>query len=211
MQRRIARRTDQATGTRRCVCWLYVRRSSRWREAKALMAAAHSSVDGTPIEAAASMKSFVRKGRRHAASGRRRRAQRRGGLARIDPLRRDPCVRHRPRCQPVARATAEGQLAFVGHVLAENRHGLGVRAPATRRPGDRPGGARAIARAPRPSSDLRHGTARHGTARPDRAVVQPLRSHHPNCCAARDPQRAHEPHVSAACWRGRTPEPCPPT
>lgn len=104
-------------------------------EVKALMSAEHFSVDGTLIDAWASMKSFVRKhGDAPPPPGGGRNAERhfRGEKRSNDT--------HASTTDPDARLYRKGEgresrLCFMGHVLMENRHGLVVGAVATRATG----------------------------------------------------------------------------
>ena len=72
---------------------------------KKLLSTDHFSVDGTLIEAWASMKSFKPKDGSERAAGRRRRAQRRGGLPRPEAVERDACLDHRSRRQALPQGT----------------------------------------------------------------------------------------------------------
>jgi transposase len=102
-----------------------------------LLSAEHFTVDGTLVEAWASMKSFRRKdagdeGGPSDAGGRNRDADFRG------PKRRNDT--HASTTDGDARLYRkshgqESRLAYLGHLLSENRHGLVVRAAATRADG----------------------------------------------------------------------------
>ena len=105
-------------------------------EVKRLMSAEHFSVDGTLIEAFASMKSFVRKdgdgGPPPAGGGRNPEADFRGEKRSNET--------HASTTDPDSRVYRKGdgresRLSFMGHVLMENRHGLVVGAMATRATG----------------------------------------------------------------------------
>ena len=106
---------------------------------KALLSDEHFSVDGTLIEAWASMKSF--KPRVGGEGPRRWRGQRwpaegpqcRARLPRREARQRHPRLDHRPRCPAVPKEPAPGsnrgrgkeaRLCHMGHLLMENRHGL---------------------------------------------------------------------------------------
>jgi transposase len=103
-------------------------------QVRRLLSAEHFSVDGTLVEAWASMKSFRRKdaGDEDASSGdggRNRDADFRGQKRRNDT--------HASTSDGDARLYRKGRgqesrLAYLGHLLSENRHGLVVRAAATR-------------------------------------------------------------------------------
>ena len=119
---RCSRRT--ATG-----CWRATSRPSSWRrcwrsQGDKLLSSDHFSVDGTLIEAWASMKSFRPKD----GSGEppaRRRAQCRSGLPWREALERDACLDHRSRSQALSQGPGkEAKLCYMGHALMENRHGL---------------------------------------------------------------------------------------
>jgi transposase len=105
-------------------------------EVRRLMAAEHFSVDGTLIEAWASMKSFVRKdddGAPPPAGGGRNREANFRGEKRSNET-------HASTTDPDARLYRKGdgresRLAYMGHVLMENRHGLVVGAMVTRATG----------------------------------------------------------------------------
>jgi transposase len=102
-----------------------------------LLSAEHFSVDGTLVEAWASMKSFRRKDAgdedgSSGAGGRNRDADFRGQKRRNDT--------HASTSDGDARLYRKGhgqesRLAYLGHLLSENRHGLVVRAAATRADG----------------------------------------------------------------------------
>jgi IS5 family transposase len=100
------------------------------------MSAEHFSVDGTLIEAWASMKSFVRKdddGAPPPAGGGRNREANFRGEKRSNET-------HASTTDPDARLYRKGdgresRLAYMGHVLMENRHGLVVGAMVTRATG----------------------------------------------------------------------------
>lgn len=105
-------------------------------EVKALMSAEHFSVDGTLIDAFASMKSFVKKDDDTppavGGGGRNADVQFRG--------ERRSNETHASTTDPDARLYRKGdgresRLSFMGHVLMENRHGLVVGALATRATG----------------------------------------------------------------------------
>ena len=103
---------------------------------EALLSHDHFSVDGTLIEAWASMKSFQAEGRHGRAAGAGRRAQRRGdfqGEKRSNET-------HASTTDPDARLYRKGpgkeaKLCFIGHVLMENRNGLVVDACLTQATG----------------------------------------------------------------------------
>jgi transposase len=99
-----------------------------------LLSAEHFSVDGTLVEAWASMKSFRPRdeGGDDGAGGRNRDADFRGQKRRNDT--------HASTTDSDARLYRkshgqESRLAYLGHLLSENRHGLVVRAAATRADG----------------------------------------------------------------------------
>ena len=99
-----------------------------------LLSAEHFSVDGTLVEAWASMKSFRPwdEGGDDGAGGRNRDADFRGQKRRNDT--------HASTTDSDARLYRkshgqESKLAYLGHLLSENRHGLVVRAAATRADG----------------------------------------------------------------------------
>jgi hypothetical protein len=105
-------------------------------EVKRLMRAEHFSVDGTLIEAWASMKSFVRTdgdgSPPPAGGGQNREADFRGEKRSNET--------HASTTDPDARLCRkshgrESRFAYMGHVLMENRHGLVVGAMATRATG----------------------------------------------------------------------------
>ena len=92
---------------------------------KKLLSTDHFSVDGTLIEAWASMRRRQAEGRFERAAGSGRRAQRRNGLPR--PERSNET--HASTTDPDAKLYRKGQgkeakLCFMGHGLMENRHGL---------------------------------------------------------------------------------------
>jgi transposase len=92
---------------------------------KALLSDDHFSVDGTLIEAWASMKSFRPKD--GSGDPPAPRSQRGTGLSRREAQQRDPRLDHRPRRAVVSqRASQPAKLAYMGHVLMENRHALVV-------------------------------------------------------------------------------------
>lgn len=102
--------------------------------AKALMSAEHFSVDGTLIDAWASMKSFVRKDDHTPPTG--------GGRNKERNFRKQKRSNktHASTTDPDARLYRKGdgresRLCFMGHVLMENRNGLVVGAVATRATG----------------------------------------------------------------------------
>jgi hypothetical protein len=104
-------------------------------EVKRLLSSEHFSVDGTLIQAWASLKSLRRKGRR-------RRAARAGeewgeGLQGREALEREPRQHHRPgrAALPQGKRPA-AELCYIGHALMENRNGLMVGGAATRATGD---------------------------------------------------------------------------
>ena len=134
-------------------------------QVKRLLSSEHFSVDGTLIEAWASMKSFQAEGRLGRAADRRgggrERARR---LPRPEALQRDA----RSTTDPEARLYRKGpgkeaKLCYMGHALMENRNGLVVDACLT----EANGHAERIAalqmiepRADRPSAD--HARRRQG-------------------------------------------------
>ena len=79
---------------------------------KKLLSTDHFSVDGTLIEAWASMKSFKPKGRLGRAAGRWR-AQRRGELPRPEAVERDACLDHRSRCPALPQGAGQGGEALL--------------------------------------------------------------------------------------------------
>jgi transposase len=101
-------------------------------EVRGLLSDEHFSVDGTLIEAFASMKSFRPRGAGGdggASGGRNREADFRGQQRQNDT--------HASTTDGDARLYRKGhgqesRLAYLGHLLTENRHGLVVRASATR-------------------------------------------------------------------------------
>ena len=94
-------------------------------QGRQLLSDEHFTVDGTLIEAWAGLKSFKKKGSRAAAAGRS--GQSDGELPRRAALERHPRLDHRSR-GPAGRKSHghEAKLAYQGHVLMENRHGLVV-------------------------------------------------------------------------------------
>ena len=104
-------------------------------QVRKLLSSEHFSVDGTLIEAWASMKSFVPKdggGKPPSRNGRRRRAQCRAQL----PWREAPNDTHSSTTDPDARlfrkgAGKEAKLCHMGHLMTENRNGLIVDARLT--------------------------------------------------------------------------------
>ncbi len=93
-------------------------------QARDLMSDEHFTVDGTLIEAWASQKSFQRKDGGTDGDGRDFRGERRANATHASTT--DPDARlYRKSYQ------AESRLAFLGHLLVENRHGLIVDAMAT--------------------------------------------------------------------------------
>ena len=94
---------------------------------KALLSDEHFSVDGTLIEAWASMKSFKPKDAGDGVPPAGRRAQRRARLPRREAQQRDARLDHRSRRPAVPqRARQEAKLCHMGHLLMENRNGLVV-------------------------------------------------------------------------------------
>ena len=92
---------------------------------KRLLSSDHFSVDGTLIEAWASIKSFRPKDGSDETP--RRRSQRGAQLPPGEAFKRDASEHDRPRraALPQGRRSA-GRLCYMGHVLMENRHGLAV-------------------------------------------------------------------------------------
>ena len=88
----------------------------------------HFTVDGTLIEAWASHKSFQRKDGGDDGDGRDFRGQARKNATHASTTDRDARLYRKS-------AGAEARLAYLGHVLMENRHGLVVQAVATRATG----------------------------------------------------------------------------
>ena len=101
---------------------------------KALLSDEHFSVDGTLIQAWASMKSFRRKDGIDEPPGP-------GATANATSTRRSARTRRMPRPPilmrgwPASRMAQEAKLAFTGHLLMENRFGLVVDARATQATG----------------------------------------------------------------------------
>lgn len=93
-------------------------------QAKPLLSDEHFTVDGTLIEAWASQKSFQPKDDDDAGDGRNFRGQRRTNETHASKTDPDAKLYRKSR-------TAEARLAYLGHVLLENRHGLVVDAMAT--------------------------------------------------------------------------------
>ena len=103
---------------------------------RGLLSDEHFSVDGTLIEAWASMKSFRPKdGSRRAAGSRARNGERdfHGEKRRTKRTPRPPTPM--PGCSARATASRPSRLCFIGHVLMENRNGLVVDAELTRAAG----------------------------------------------------------------------------
>jgi transposase len=94
-----------------------------------LMSDEHFTVDGTLIEAWASQKSFQRKDGGNDGDGRHFRGQERKNDTHASKT--DPDARLYRRSKH-----ADSRLAYLGHLLIENRHGLIVDAMATRADGD---------------------------------------------------------------------------
>ena len=109
----------------------------------------HFSVDGTLVEAWASLEELPRQGRqrRAAVAGPQRRAR----FPRREARQRHARQRDRSRRQalPQGQRAQPAKLCFMGHALIENRHGLVVQADATH--GDRHGRARGGPRHDRPA------------------------------------------------------------
>ena len=95
------------------------------REVKPLLSSDHFSVDGTLIEAWASLKSFRAKD----DSDEPRPLQ--GATASASSRARSARMT-RTRARPTKSDSAAAKLSYIGHALAENRHGLVVEADATR-------------------------------------------------------------------------------
>ena len=138
----------------------------RHRKVKRFLSDDHFSVDGTLVEAWASLKSFRAKDgtRRAACAG----AQRRARFPRREARQRHAREHDRPRREAFRKGNSQpAKLCFMGHALIENRHGLVVQADATQANGtaereaalgdDRPArpGLRAAAHARR-RQGLRH-------------------------------------------------------
>ena len=101
------------------------RRCWRSRRVKRLLSTEHFSVDGTLIEAWASMKSFQPKDGSGEPPGPR--PQRRAQLPRREALERDARLDHRSRRPALPQGDGkESRLCFMGHALMENRYGLVV-------------------------------------------------------------------------------------
>ena len=99
-------------------------------QVKRLLSSEHFSVDGTLIEAWASMKSFRPKD----GSGEppEPRAQRRAQLPRREALERDPASTTDPDARLYRKGDGQSsRLCFMGHALMENRNGLVVDAMLT--------------------------------------------------------------------------------
>lgn len=101
---------------------------------KRLLSSDHFSVDGTLLDAWASMKSFPAQGWQRRAA--RRWSQRRAQLPPREAVERDACEHDRSRRQPPSQGRRkESRLCYMGHVLMENRHGLAVSGDVTRASG----------------------------------------------------------------------------
>ena len=133
------------------------------QDKKALLSREHFSVDGTLLEALASLKSFQPKGRLGRTS--RPWTQWRAGLSRRPAEQHS----HVSTTDPEARLFRKGpgkeaRLCFIGHALMENRNGLIVGAVTHNRFGampERVGGAGAD-RASRRDPAAGHARWRHG-------------------------------------------------
>ena len=113
-------------------------------QVKKLLSSEHFSVDGTLIEAWASMKSFKPKDGSDEPPARRR-AQRRSGLPRPEALERDACLDHRSRRPALPQGTGQGGQALLHRPWAdgEPQRPAGRCLPdAGRRPRRAGGGAR---------------------------------------------------------------------
>ena len=113
------------------------------REVKPLLSSDHFSVDGTLIEAWASLKSFRAKDGSDEPPSPGRNGERSSTAKSAATIRtRAPPI---PTPSSTARVQQRGgKLCYIGHALAENRHGLIVEADATQaiEPGRARGGAR---------------------------------------------------------------------
>jgi transposase len=96
--------------------------------AKGLMSDEHFTVDGTLIEAWASQKSFQRKDGKTGGDGTNFRGQTRTNDTRASTTDPDAKLYRKSN-------GAESRLAYLGHLLIENRHGLIVEAMATQADG----------------------------------------------------------------------------
>ena len=86
---------------------------------KRLLSTDHFSVDGTLIEAWASMKSFKPKDGVGRTAGGRRRAQRGGGFPRPEALERDARLDHRSRGQALSQGAGQGGQALLHGACAD--------------------------------------------------------------------------------------------
>jgi transposase len=108
---------------------------------KRLLSTEHFSIDGTLIEAWASMKSFKVKepdgdSKSDQMSAQLKRTQRRSRLPRREALERDTRLDDRSGRTALPQSPGQGaKLCFIGHVLMENRGGLVVDAELTRATG----------------------------------------------------------------------------
>ena len=104
----------------------FFREISRPGRGRGLLSDEHFSVDGTLLEAWASMKSFRPKGEDSPAAGGRR-AQSRGRLSWGAQGERDPRVETDPFARLARRGSGkEARLCYEGHVLMDNRQGMVV-------------------------------------------------------------------------------------
>ena len=131
---------------------------------KRLLSSDHFSVDGTLIEAWASMKSFKPKSPLGRAAGGRRRAQRRGELPRSEAVERDPRLHHRSGCPALPQGPGQGSEALLyrpradGEPLGASRRCL----PDRSRRACRAGGGASLDRALRRPSAADHAWRRQG-------------------------------------------------
>ena len=86
---------------------------------KKLLSSDHFSVDGTLIEAWASMKSVKPKDGSGEPPGARRRTQCRSGLPWPETLERYPCFDHRSRCQALSQGQRQGDEALLHRAWAD--------------------------------------------------------------------------------------------
>jgi hypothetical protein len=144
-------------------------------EVKGLLSAEHFSVDGTMLKAWASMKSFRPKAPRAKARGTARASRLKPGRNREADFRKTKRsnATHASTTDKDARlyrkgAGQESRLAYLGHVLMENRNGLAAAAEATLATGTaraRGGGAHEPALAQGGEAGRRQGLRRRGLRR----------------------------------------------
>ena len=175
--------------------------------AQGLMSDEHFTVDGTLIEAWASQKSFQRKDGGTDGDGRNFHGETRKNDT------------HASKTDPDARlyrksATAEARLAYLGHLLIENRHGLIVDAMATHADGtaerdaamlmlhDRATATPCAAHGRRRQA-LRHARLRRRDARPRRHAARDPESEPPGGSAIDARTTRHEGYAMSQACRPR--------